>query len=133
MSAWAGWDRRRKIFAVAVATVAVASVLYALTLKFEPFGQKTVIAIDDVGEALAAAIASATCAWTARRSEGRNRLGWALMSISTGLWAAGQVVWSIYEVVLGQPVPQPDSKRAGWRSCCAASRRTRLRTAHLHT
>ena len=116
MSAWAGWDRRRKIFAVAVATVAIASVLYALTLKFEPFGQKTVIAIDDIGEALAAAIASAACAWTARRSEGRNRLGWALMSISTGLWAAGQVVWSIYEVVLGQPVPQPGLVDVGFLS-----------------
>ena len=116
MSAWAGWDRRRKIFAVAVATVAIASVLYALTLKFEPFGQKTVIAIDDIGEALAAAIASAACARAARRSEGRNRLGWALMSISTGLWAAGQVVWSIYEVVLGQPVPQPGLVDVGFLS-----------------
>jgi len=116
MSVWASWDRRRRIFAVAVATVAIASVLYALILKFEPFGQKTVIAIDDVGEALAAAIASAACAWAARRSIGRNRLGWALMSISTGLWSAGQVVWSIYEVGLGQQVPQPGLVDIGFLS-----------------
>ena len=116
MSVWATWDKRQKTFAVAVATVAIASVIYALILKFEPFGQKTVIAIDDVGEALAAAIASAACAWAARRGEGRNRLGWALMSISTGLWAAGQVVWSIYEVVLGQPVPQPGLVDVGFLS-----------------
>src|SRR2546430_3950152 len=116
MNAWATWDNRRRIFAVALVAVAIASVLYALTLKFEPFGQKTVIAIDDVGEALAATIASAACAWAARRSEGRNRLGWALMSISTGLWAAGQVVWSIYEVVLGQQVPQPGLVDVGFLS-----------------
>ena len=116
MSVWATWDKRQKTFAVAVATVAIASVIYALILKFEPFGQKTVIAIDDVGEALAAAIASAACAWAARRGEGRNRLGWALMSISTGLWAAGQVVWSIYEVVLGQQVPQPGLVDVGFLS-----------------
>ena len=116
MSAWTDWDRRRRVFAVAVATVAIASVLYALILKFEPFGQKTVIAIDDVGEALAAAIASAACAWAALRSAGTNRLGWALMSISTGLWAAGQVVWSIYEVGLGQQVPQPGLVDVGFLS-----------------
>jgi hypothetical protein len=107
MGYWAKWDTRHRIFAAAVATVAIASVLYALILKYEPFGQQIVIAIDDVGEALAAAIACVACAWAARRAEGRNRLGWALMSVSTGLWSAGQVVWSIYEVVLQEAVPQP--------------------------
>jgi len=38
------------------------------------------------------------------------------MSISTGLWAAGQVVWSIYEVVLGQQVPQPGLVDVGFLS-----------------
>ena len=107
MSTWASWDRRHRIFAVAVAAVAIASVFYALTLKYVFFGQQTVIAIDDIGEALAAAIAAVACAWAASRAEGRDRLGWALMSVSTGLWAAGQVTWTIYEVVLRQQVPQP--------------------------
>ena len=110
------WDRRRRIFAAAVATVVVASVLYALELKYEFFGQKMVIIIDDTGEALAAAIASAACAWAARRAQGRNRLGWALMSASAGLWSAGQVVWSVYEVVLGQQVPQPGLVDIGFLS-----------------
>ena len=116
MSMWAAWDRRHRIFAVAIATVAIASVLYALILKYEPFGQKTVIAIDDIGEALAAALASVACAWAARRAQGRNRVGWALMSVSTGLWSAGQVTWTIYEVVLGQQVPQPGLVDIGFLS-----------------
>ena len=116
MSTWTAWDRRHRIFAVAVAAVAVASVLYALILKYEPFGEKTVIAIDDAGEALAAAIACAACAWAAWRAQGRNRLGWALMSVSTGLWSAGQVTWSVYEVVLGQEVPQPGLVDVGFLS-----------------
>ena len=116
MSMWAEWDRRQRIFAVAIATVLIASVLYALILKYQPFGQKTVIAIDDVGEALAAAIASAACAWAASRASGRNRLGWALMSVSTGLWSAGQVTWTVYEVVLGQTVPQPGLVDIGFLS-----------------
>jgi diguanylate cyclase len=116
MSAWAAWDKRHQILAAAVAAVAIASVLYALILRYEPFGEKSVIAIDDAGEALAAAIASVACAWAARRAEGTNRLGWALMSISTLLWSAGQVVWSIYEVVLEQQVPQPGLVDVGFLS-----------------
>ena len=114
MSSWTSWDSRQRRFAVAVAVVAMASVFYALTLKNVWFGQKTVIAIDDVGEALAAAIGSAACAWAATRAVGNNRLGWALMSISTGLWSAGQVVWTIYEVVLSRPVPQPGLPDVGF-------------------
>lgn len=109
-------DRRQTIFNAAVAAVAIASVFYALILKFEPFNQQTVIAIDDVGEALAAAIACGACAWAARRATGRNRLGWALMSVSTGLWSAGQVLWAIYEVVLQQQVPQPGLVDIGFLS-----------------
>ncbi|HET7420784.1 MAG TPA: hypothetical protein VFL27_10415 [Candidatus Dormibacteraeota bacterium] len=116
MSRWEAWDRRTRTFAVAVAAVAVGSIFYALILKYEPFGPKTVIAIDDVGEALSAAIACAACAWAARRAQGRNRLGWTLMSISTGLWSAGQVTWTVYEVVLGQQVPQPGLVDIGFLS-----------------
>ena len=116
MSAWVTWDSRRRIFALAIAAVAIASVLYALILKTVVFGQKPVIGIDDIGEALAAAIACAACAWAASRSSGHNRLGWALMSVSTGLWSAGQIVWTIYEVVLGQTVPQPGLVDIGFLS-----------------
>src|SRR4029077_8989640 len=116
MSTWATWDRRHRIFAVAVAAVAIASVFYALTLKYVFFGQQTVVAIDDIGEALAAAIAAVACAWAARGAEGRDRLGWALMSVSTGLWAAGQVTWTVYEVVLRQQVPQPGLVDIGFLS-----------------
>jgi hypothetical protein len=114
MSAWATWDNRRRIFAVAAAAVGVASIFYALTLRFDFFGPKLVTAIDDIGEAVAAAIASGACAWAAQRAQGRNRVGWALMGVSTGLWAAGEVVWSIYEVGLGQQVPSPSLADAGF-------------------
>ena len=116
MSTWNKWDRYTRLFVAGVALVAITSVFYALTLKNVYFGTKTVVAIDDIGEALAAAIASGACAWAAYRAQGRNRLGWALMSISTGLWSAGQVVWSIYEVVLGQQVPQPGLVDIGFLS-----------------
>jgi hypothetical protein len=114
MSAWATWDNRRKTFAVLVATVAVASIVYALDIRFLLLGARGVTAVDDIGEAVAAAIASAACAWAATRAVGRDRLGWTLMSISTGLWSAGEVVWSIYEVGMRVAVPYPSLADAGF-------------------
>jgi signal transduction histidine kinase len=38
------------------------------------------------------------------------------MSISTGLWAAGEVVWSYYEVGRGVPTPYPSLADAGFLS-----------------
>ena len=114
MSAWATWDNRRKVFAIAVATVAVVSIVYALDIRYLLLGQRGVTAVDDIGEAVAAALASAACAWAATRSAGHDRLGWALMSISTGLWAAGEVVWSIFEVGLRVAVPYPSLADVGF-------------------
>lgn len=110
------WARQHRIFAGAAVAVALASVAYALILKFGFFGDQAVTAIDDLGEALAAAFACAACAWAARHTGGRERLGWALMGASTGLWAAGEIAWSVYEVFLQVPVPSPSLADAGFLS-----------------
>ena len=115
MSAWRSWDRKRRIFASAAFVVALASVAYAVILRYSIFGDHAVTAIDDIGEAVAAAIASAACAWAASRAQGRERVGWALMSVSTGLWSAGEVVWSINEVGSGV-TPYPSLADAGFLS-----------------
>src|SRR5438067_3559085 len=116
MGTWAAMDNRRRTFVVAAAAVALVSVLYALNIRTAPLGQHAVTAMDDIGEAVAAAVASAVCAWAATRASGKDRLGWALMSISAGLWSAGEVVWSIYEVGLGLQVPYPSLADAGFLS-----------------
>src|SRR5437773_12318458 len=114
MSAWSTWDTRTRKFAVAAAVVLVASIAYAFILKTGVFGDRPVTIIDDLGEAVAAAIASAACAWAATRATGKERLGWTLMSISTGLWAAGELVWSYYEVWQQVAVPYPSLADAGF-------------------
>src|SRR2546421_6765348 len=116
MRAWRSWDRRMRIFAGAAAVIALASVAYAVILRFGIFGDQAVTAIDDIGEAVAAGIASAACAWAATQAAGKDRLGWALMSASTGLWAAGEVVWAIYEVGLNVSVPYPSLADVGFLS-----------------
>src|SRR5260370_12723648 len=114
MSAWSTWDTRTRKFAAAAAVVLVASIVYAFILKTGVFGARPVTIIDDLGEAVAAAIASAACAWAATRASGRERLGWTLMSISTGLWAAGEGGWSYYEVGRGGPTPYPSLAHPGF-------------------
>ncbi len=114
MSAWPTWDTRTRKFAIAAAVVLVASIAYAFILKTGVFGDRPVTIIDDLGEAVAAAIASGACAWAAIRAGGKERLGWTLMSISTGLWAAGELVWSYYEVWQQVAVPYPSLADAGF-------------------
>ena len=114
MGAWIRADGRRKIFVAAAAAVALISLAYALNIRTVFFGPHAVTAIDDIGEAVAAALASLACAWAASRAAGKDRLGWALMSISTALWSAGEVVWSIYEVGMGVQVPYPSLADAGF-------------------
>src|SRR2546430_8891484 len=114
MSAWATLDGRRKIFVWVAAAVALVSVAYALTLRYVYCGDRAVRAVDDIGEPLAAAIAAVACAWAASRAAGKDRLGWALMGISASLWAAGEVVWSIYEVGLAVDVPYPSLADVGF-------------------
>src|ERR1700693_4044323 len=87
MSKWMALDNRRRTFVIAAAAVALVSVAYALNIRTVFFGEHAVTATDDIGEAVGAAIASAACVLAATRSGGRDRLGWALMSISAGLWA----------------------------------------------
>src|SRR5438045_8630564 len=100
MSAWLASDKRRRTFAVVGAAVLVVSVAYALVLRNVYFGDRAVTAFDDIGEAVAAGFAAAACAWAASRAGGRDRLGWVLMGVWAGLWAAGEIVWCIYEVGL---------------------------------
>src|SRR5438045_5627729 len=114
MSAWLASDKRRRPFAVGGAAGSFISVAYALVLRNVYFGARAVTALDDIGEAVAAGLAAAACAWAASRARDRERLGWALMGFSAGLWAAGEVVWSIYEVGMGVQVPYPSLADAGF-------------------
>ena len=101
-------------FAILVALAAIGSLAFGAILYFQPLSADAVTAMDDIGEAVAAALASIACAWAARRAAGNDRMGWALMAISTGLWAAGEVVWSVYEVGLGVDVPYPSLADLGF-------------------
>lgn len=104
----------KKVFLwVAAATVAIVAGFIAW-LVFSVGGDLVTIAVDDIGEAVAAFAAALCCGLAARRHTGRHRLGWALLSASAATWGVGEVVWSVYEVGLGIEVPYPSAADIGF-------------------
>jgi len=79
-----GWNE----FALAAAAATAAAIGTVLILGFNLGGERFAIAVDDIGSAVAALVAAAACAWTAGRSKGRFRRGWALMAASAAAWNA---------------------------------------------
>ena len=86
--------------------------IVALSLA-DPDGSAVLI-VSDGGQLAAAAVAAVVCGWAARRNRGRERLAWAYLSAGTGSWAAGQLVWTYYEVALGVEVPFPSAADVGF-------------------
>jgi signal transduction histidine kinase len=116
MSTWETWNSRQRTFAIAVLAVLVVSIAYAVVVRNVLLGGRGTTAFDDIGEAVAAAAAAAACAWAATQASGRDRLAWSLMGISAGLWGAGEIVWSIYEVGLNVQTPYPSLADVGFLS-----------------
>lgn len=106
----AGW----RVFAVGAIASAVVSVAFVASIELRPWGDRGVTVVDDIGEAVAALIAGGACAWAAWRSDGRLRRAWVLIGAAAFSWAAGEFVWSIYEVALNVAVPFPSLADVGF-------------------
>ena len=92
--------------AAAVAAAAAVAVLYEAWVVFGFGGERLTVAIDDVGLAAVVGVAAALTGLRARRmADGGTRWGWLLLSASCAAWSAGQVIYSFYEVVLGNLSP----------------------------
>ena len=94
--------------------VAIASVAFVIWTARRIGGDQVTIAVDDIGEAVAALVAAVSCAFAAWRAAGRLRVAWSLLSGSAASWCAGEIVWSVYEVGLGRAVPFPSAADAGF-------------------
>lgn len=99
----------------AAALVALVLLGYAVVLLAHPLPRAATVAVDDVGQLLAAASAAVCCGLAARRAvAGRTRWAWWLLAGGTGAWAAGEAVWSYYELLAGRAVPFPSLADAGF-------------------
>ena len=92
-----GWRR----FIVAGCAFAAASVVFLVWMWSQAGGETVTIAVDDIGEAVAAGIAAVSCAMAGMRTRGRLRRAWILLAASAASWCLGEVVWSISEVGMG--------------------------------
>ena len=101
-------------FALAAALALVASVLFLIWTAFRLGGDRTTIALDDIGEGVASGIAAVSLAIAAVRSSGRTRTAWALLAASATSWTIGEAIWSWYEVFQGIAVPFPSAADAGF-------------------
>jgi diguanylate cyclase (GGDEF)-like protein len=81
------------------ASAVIIVTLFTLWLLADAGGATLTTWIDDLGEFSAAAAAAAACAAASHRAVGRDRLPWALIAASCGAWAAGQLIWSWFELV----------------------------------
>jgi hypothetical protein len=100
-----GTDWRTFAFVASLAVIAAAA--FAADAVFKPLGIPGRTIVDNVGQILAAVIASAACGWKATRTAKKERSGWILLGLSTGALALGQVIYAYYDLVLATPDSVP--------------------------
>jgi hypothetical protein len=101
-------------FILALAFAALSLAVFTLWLALGIGGLRTTVAVDDIGEAVAAGIAAVACAIAAVRGSNRRRLAWSLLSSAALSWTFGEIAWSIFEVGFGQAVPFPSPADIGF-------------------
>jgi PAS domain S-box-containing protein len=105
-----GW----RPFAAAATAAAVVSVVFIAWTLGRWISDDATVAVDDIGEGVAAFIAVASCGYAAYRNVGRTRLAWSMFAASAFSWAVGEMVWAVYEVGMGIDVPFPSWADAGY-------------------
>src|SRR5580692_8438068 len=105
-----GW----RAFTIAAATAVVLAVAFVTWTALRIGGDTATVAVDDIGEAVAALIAAVSCGLAASRTSNRTRLAWTFFAASAASWGIGEVVWSVYEVGMGVSVPFPSAADVGF-------------------
>src|SRR5687767_2545068 len=85
----------------------VALVLYLLVVPTQFVAPPTARFITDIAWTAAALLAAVSSYRTARILAGAERIAWLLFAIANAAWAAGQIAWDVYELILGITVPFP--------------------------
>jgi diguanylate cyclase (GGDEF)-like protein len=93
---------------------AALAVIYIVWTHFELGGAAVTVAFSDTIIGLAAAAAGVACVAASRRQAGWPGRGWFLIGLGMLFWAAGEAVWTWYEVVAGDEVPFPSLADAGF-------------------
>lgn len=101
-----------------LAGAVVAAVVTLLTMTVvvaaRPFGSAGGVAVVDVMETSFAFAGAAGCAIAVARTHERLRRAWACLMVACASWAAGQTIWTVYEVGMGRETPFPSLADIGY-------------------
>ena len=78
-------------FAIAAVLALLLSIAFTAWIGFKIGGDESVTYVDDIGEAVAALIAAASCGYAAYRQSGRMRLAWAFLAASALSWGTVRI------------------------------------------
>jgi PAS domain S-box-containing protein len=109
-----GGEHTWRRFAVVAGIFAGLAIAFTISIVFRLGGDTVTVAVDDIGEGVAAGIAAVCCGLAARRSAGRLRVAWVLLGTSAGSWCLGEALWSLYEVGFGNALPYPSAADIGF-------------------
>jgi len=101
-------------FVAAAVSAAAAILVFLLWVWLQMGGEPVAGVVEDVGPALAALAAAASCGLAARRHRGRRRVAWSLIGASALCWGIGASVGGTYELVLGTQPPIPSLADVGY-------------------
>jgi PAS domain S-box-containing protein len=107
-----GGERRRFLWSAALASITFVG--FVAWMASRVGGPTVTTAVDDIGQAAVAFVATASCAVAAVRSSGRLRVAWWLLGSSAASWAVGETVLSVYRVGPGVSVPFPSAADVGF-------------------
>lgn len=95
------------------ACAAALGLAFVALLRLPGLGERSVLVISNVGQ-LAAVTAAAVMCRSAANSDRRHPRAWRWLAVGVSAWAAGQLVWTYYEVVVGTEVPFPSLADVGF-------------------
>ncbi len=99
---------------VLVCAATLWGVVFVVVLRVPGLPETPELLLSDGLQLVAALTAAVGCGFAARRTTGPRRRAWRWLAAGTGAWAAGQTVWSYYEVVLDREVPFPSFADVGF-------------------
>ena len=83
------------------------SVFFLLAVSFHPGGAASWTAFDNIGQTVTPFVAAISCFAIARRSARRESAAWNLIALGAASWGLGQLLWTYFDVGLGQQPVSP--------------------------
>lgn len=93
---------------------AAALLLHLLVTSTGQVSYQATAVINDIAWTIAATLAAISSFRAAMSLRGADRAAWLIFAIACAAWAAGQVIWDVYEIFLGIAVPYPSYADIGY-------------------